>query len=46
MTKAAAEAWERERETRELAELERLAAVLIVLFATHPPVQTLDMHAP
>jgi len=37
MAKEVAEAWERERESREIAELERLAARLIILFATHPP---------
>jgi hypothetical protein len=37
MSKDAAEAWERERERREIAELERIAARLIILFATHPP---------
>ena len=37
MAKEVAQAWEREREVREIAELERIAAMLIVLFATHPP---------
>jgi hypothetical protein len=37
MSKAEADAWERDRERREIAELERLAAMLIMLFATHPP---------
>jgi hypothetical protein len=29
--------WERERESREIEELERLAALLVMLFGTHPP---------
>jgi hypothetical protein len=37
MSKAAADNWGRDRERREIAELERLAAILIILFATHPP---------
>jgi hypothetical protein len=37
MSKDAADAWEREREHHEIVALERLAARLIILFATHPP---------
>jgi hypothetical protein len=31
------QAWERERERREIAELERIAAMLILRFGTHVP---------
>jgi len=34
MAKEVAEAWERERESREIAELERIAVLLMALYRT------------